>query len=99
MKEKAEPKKKEEEGTQEVGALRRFGRSFKAGWMKFVTGLAWFNTRLILSLIYFLVIAPINLLTRLVRADLLGRRIGDDPSFWLDPEGVTTDLEEGKRQF
>lgn len=93
------PKSGKEESVQEGGGWRRLGRSIKAGWLKFVAVLAKVNTTIILSLIYFLVIAPINILSRLVRADLLGRRIKDDPSFWVDPEGATNDLEEGKHQF
>jgi hypothetical protein len=82
-----------------TGWVRRAGRAVKAGWLKFAGVLHRVNTVVILTFIYFVVIAPVNLLSRLLRADLLGRRIGDDPSFWVDPESPTTDLSDCRRQF
>jgi hypothetical protein len=87
------------EATGEISWLRRAGRALKAGWLRFAGILHRVNTTVILTLIYFVVIAPINLLTRLVRADLLKRRIGDEPSFWMDPEAPTSSLDDCRRQF
>ena len=77
----------------------RAGRAIKAGWLRFAAVLAKVNGAIILTLIYVFIIAPINLVSRIVRADLMGKRIGDDESFWVDPEGLTLNLDESRRQF
>ena len=43
-------------------------------WMKFARALGWINSRLLLSLLFFVVITPYGLLQRLVGRDRLGRR-------------------------
>ncbi len=54
------------------------------GWMRFAFILAWFNTRLILSLVFYLLITPVGFLLR-----LLGKRpldLGWEPdreSYWI----------------
>lgn len=83
----------------ERGVFGRAGRAVKAGWLKFAAVLAKVNGAIVLTLIYFLIIAPINIMTRIVRADLMGKRIGDEESFWSDPEGPTRNLSESRRQF
>jgi hypothetical protein len=82
-----------------ANALARLGRAIKAGWLKFAALLAKVNGAILLTIIYFLIIAPINLVTRVMRTDLLGKRIGDEPSFWEDPEGPSRSIEESRRQF
>ncbi len=82
----------------EGGALRRVGRAVKGGWLKFAAVLAKVNGAIVLTLIYVLIIAPINIMSRIVRADLMGKRIGDEQSFWNDPEGQTRSLSESRRQ-
>jgi len=82
-----------------AGALARFGRAIKAGWLAFAALLAKINGAILLTLIYVLIIAPINLFGRLVRADLMEKRIGEEPSFWKDPEGPTLNLTDSRKQF
>jgi hypothetical protein len=82
-----------------IGGLRRMGRALKAGWLAFARIVHRVNTAVILTLVYFVVVAPINLVSRLVRADLLNRCIGDEPSFWVDAEAPSSNLEECRRQF
>ncbi|MDP3940231.1 MAG: hypothetical protein Q8R92_19120 [Deltaproteobacteria bacterium] len=82
-----------------AGVLARAGRAIKAGWLKFAALLAKVNGAILLTVIYFLVIAPINLLSRVVRADLMEKRIGEDPSFWKEPEGPSRSLEDSRKQF
>ena len=87
------------EGAPEQRAFGRARRALKAGWLKFAAVLAKVNGAIVLTLIYVLIIAPINILSRIVRADLMGKRIGDEQSFWSDPEGPTRSLSESRRQF
>jgi hypothetical protein len=68
--------------------------------LKIGHALGWFNTRLILILLYFLVFTPIGLLLRLFGKDLLNRR--RDPSaatYWIDKEKETFDPKRYERQF
>jgi hypothetical protein len=63
-------------------------------WMKLADALAWFNTRLLLGLVYYLVMTPIGLLMRLLGRDPLDRRLHDRASYWIartpqaDPKGT-----------
>ena len=81
------------------GGLARTLGLAKAGWLKFAWLLARVNSAILLTVIYFLIIAPTNLVVRILRADLLAKRIGDDPSFWQAPEHPCDDLAACKRQF
>jgi len=88
---------KKEAGTPE--GFRKVWAVIKAGWLKFAWVLARVNSAILLTLIYFLIVAPTNLVLRVTRTDLLARRIGDDPSFWQAPEHPCDDLEACRKQF
>ena len=72
----------------------RLLRPVHKGWMRGAEALGWFNTRLLLGLVYYLVMTPIGLLLRLVGRDPLDRRLHDRPSYWIarrpqaDPKGT-----------
>lgn len=52
-------------------------------WMKFAYLLGWINSRILLIIIFYLVFAPTGLVMRLLRVDLLDRKIEKDkPSYW-----------------
>lgn len=52
-------------------------------WMKFAFILNWINTRLILFVIFYLVFTPIGLIIRLLRKDLLDKKIDKNKeSYW-----------------
>ncbi|RJR29108.1 MAG: hypothetical protein C4574_03885 [Candidatus Latescibacterota bacterium] len=53
------------------------------GWMVVARGLLWFNTRLLLSIIFFLVVTPIALAFRVARRDPLERALDEGAaSYW-----------------
>ena len=53
-------------------------------WLKFAAALAWFNTRLIMGLMFFLVFTPIGLVLRLLRIDLIKQRWDSKASsYWI----------------
>jgi len=55
------------------------------GWMRFGEALAWVNTRILLTLIFFLVVTPIGLVMRLFgRSPIATARRND--SYWTDVE-------------
>lgn len=58
-------------------------------WTKFAMALAWFNTRLLLAMVFYIVITPIGLAMRLAGKDPMNRKI--DPgaqSYWKKREPV-----------
>lgn len=59
-------------------------RSVYRLWMRMGHLLGWFNTRLLLSVVYFLVMTPTGMVMRLVGRDPLDRRLGDRPSYWVE---------------
>jgi hypothetical protein len=83
----------------ESNLAMRVLKAIKAVWLRFAAILAKVNTAILLTLIYFLVIMPASLIVRIGRVDLMGRRIGEEPSFWRDPEWPSMDIEDCRRQF
>ena len=69
------------------------------GWMRFATALGHFNSRIILSLLYYLVITPIGIVRRLF-GDPLDRSLKDDrPSHWIRREREPVDPVRYEQQF
>jgi hypothetical protein len=67
-------------------------------WMKIAFALGWFNTRLLLSLVYFLLFTPIGLVQRLFGRDALGMRRPTAPSLWT-PKAQAPGKNSYYRQF
>ena len=63
-------------------------------WMQVAHALGWFNTRVVLGLVYFAVMTPTGVVMRLVGKDPLDRRLRDRPTYWVektphpDPRGI-----------
>ena len=53
-------------------------------WMQVAHALGWFNTRVLLGLVYFFVMTPIGIVMRLMGRDPLDRRLTDRPSYWVE---------------
>lgn len=69
------------------------------GWKKFAHGLGIVNTKILLSVAYFIIIAIGALFSRLFGADLLDRRMKPKDTYWHDREKLEVSLEDCKRQF
>ncbi len=68
--------------------------------MKFAFILGWFNTRLLLCVIFYLVFSPIGLLMRLFKIDLLDRRFNrTSQSYWKPKEKKVFSAIDYERQF
>ena len=65
-----------------MGILKTLGRWLHRGWMRFVHILGTVNRYVLLTLFYFLIIDIANLVLRLLRIDLLDRRIRPRPTYW-----------------
>ncbi|MGH7380700.1 MAG: SxtJ family membrane protein [Candidatus Methylomirabilales bacterium] len=53
-------------------------------WMQMAHALGWFNTRVLLGLVYFFLMTPIGIVMRLMGRDPLDRRLKDRPSYWVE---------------
>jgi hypothetical protein len=51
-------------------------------WMKLAEVLAFFSTKVILAMVFFLIVTPIGVVKRLTGWDPLYRRAGSSPSYW-----------------
>ncbi|MBI3494351.1 MAG: hypothetical protein HY047_21600 [Acidobacteria bacterium] len=52
-------------------------------WMKFARALGWVNSRILLSIFFFVIITPYGAIQRLVGRDRLGRRWRAAPPTWV----------------
>ena len=75
-------------------------RPLHRGWTAAARALLWFNTRLLLSIIFFLVVTPIALGFRIARRDPLERRFGErEASYWKKRSAAVGDRARFRRQF
>lgn len=68
-------------------------------WMKFAHALGWVNTRIILSLVYFLIFTPIAVLFKVIGKELLDRRFETVGSYWIKREPRIFRQDDYRRQF
>lgn len=69
-------------------------------WMKIAYLLSWVNTRIILSVIFYFIFAPVGLVMRLFRADPLDRRIEKNShSYWKIKKKKEFNCLDYERQF
>lgn len=82
-----------------MNSIKKIGSTIYKGWMTFARGLAFVNTRVILTLFFFIVIGPIALIVKIAGKDFLQRRIDSSPSFWKSRDAAEATLENATRQF
>ena len=69
-------------------------------WMKLAFILSWFNTRLLLCVIFYLVLSPVGLIMRIFRVDFLERRFNPSlDSYWKAREKKQPLPEDYTKQF
>jgi hypothetical protein len=69
-------------------------------WLKIAHAIGWFNTQLLLSIIFILIFTPIGLVMRLLRKDPMKRKMLIEKTYW-EPyklEGLR-DKSRYERQF
>jgi len=70
------------------------------GWMKFAGLLGWVNTRVLLTLFFFLVLTPVGLVMRLFGRDPLARRFAKGSgSYWEKRDGGMQGKERFENEF
>lgn len=55
---------------------------FNKWWMRLAGVLGYINSRILLSLLFFLVMTPIGFVLRMTGYDPLARHSGNEPSYW-----------------
>ena len=74
-------------------------RAFHTAWMKFAALLGHVNSRVLLTRVYYLVVTPYGVVTRLVGRDPLRRRGAKAESFWVERKATRQTREQFERLF
>ena len=69
-------------------------------WLKVAHAIGWFNTQLLLSIVFILIFAPTGLVMRLLRKDPMKRKMLAEKTYWepYELEGLK-DKNRYERQF
>ena len=74
-------------------------RAFHAAWMRFAVLLGHVNSRVLLTLVYYLGVTPYGFVTRLVGRDPLRRRGPSQGSYWVERKATRQAREQFERLF
>ena len=74
-------------------------RAFHTAWMRFAVLLGHVNSRVLLTVFYYLVITPYGFVTRLVGRDPLRRRGAHAESYWVERKVTRQTREQFERLF
>ena len=74
-------------------------RAFHTAWMRFAVLLGHINSRVLLTLMYYLVVTPYGVVTRLVGRDPLRRRGAKAESYWVERKATRQTPEQFERLF
>jgi hypothetical protein len=79
--------------------MKKFFSMVWRGWKAFAHILGIVNTRILLTLTYFIIIAVGSIGAFIARQDLLDRRMRPEKSYWREREHSDVSLEGCRRQF
>ena len=69
-------------------------------WMKFAHAVGWFNTQVLLTIVFILIIIPTGLIMKLLRKDPMKRKMFAEETYWEPYELVgLKDKKRYERQF
>ena len=68
-------------------------------WLSLAIVLGFFVSRILLTLLFYLVITPIGLVMRLLGKDLLDKKIGDRDSYWHLRGGEPYDPKRSEKMY
>jgi hypothetical protein len=70
-------------------------------WMTFAVIMGWIMTRVILSLLFFLLVTPIGLIGRLFGKDFMDKKFKEENkgSYWIKKEKIKIEKSDYERQF
>jgi hypothetical protein len=78
---------------------RAAARAFHKAWMRFAVALGHVNSRVLLTLVYYLVVTPYGVVSRLARRDPLRRRGDGGGSYWVERKRTRQAREGFERLF
>ena len=80
--------------------MKNFFKKIYDYWMLFAKALGWVNTRILLSLMYFVIFTPFRIISVIIGKDFLDRKIEKDrESYWQKREVKIFKKELYRRQF
>jgi hypothetical protein len=79
--------------------MKKFISLLWRGWKKFAHVLGIIQTRILLTISYFVILAIASIGSRLAGKDLLERRMHAKPTYYHPHEPVAATLEACRRQF
>jgi hypothetical protein len=82
-----------------VGFIPAAARAFHNVWMRFAAALGHVNSRVLLTLMYYLAVTPYGLVSRLVGRDPLRRRGARGESYWVERKRTRQEREQFERLF
>ena len=69
-------------------------------WMTLAVLLGWLMTRIILTILFYLVVTPIGLLAKVSGKDFLNRKFNSDASsYWIPRKAITPEKRNYENQF
>ena len=68
-------------------------------WMTIAVILGWVMTRVILSMVFYFILTPISLITRLLSKDFLALKIIDSDSYWNHRDSDYETNQDYEKQF
>ena len=74
-------------------------RAFHNAWMRLASALGYVNSRVLLTLMYYLVLTPYGFVTRLAGRDPLRRRGEAGESYWIERKTTRQTREQFERLF
>jgi hypothetical protein len=74
-------------------------RAFHVAWMRFAVVLGHVNSRVLLTLVYYLLVTPYGVVSRLARRDPLRRRAPRGESYWVERKKTRQAREGFERLF
>ena len=79
--------------------VRAAARAFHNAWMRLASALGYVNSRVILTLMYYLVFTPYGFVMRLAGRDPLRRRAEAGESYWIERKRTRQTREQFERLF
>jgi len=74
-------------------------RAFHTAWMRFAEALGYINSRVLLTLMYYVAVTPYGLVSRLAGRDPLRRRGPGGESYWVERKRTRQERERFERLF
>lgn len=79
--------------------MKNFFKSLWNRWKRVAHVIGRFQTRVLLTLFYFLIVGPTSMAIKLVRHDPLRLRRRESAHYWEEYEAVGSEEDQARRQF